>query len=155
MLRTLAILLALSLVPVQLPANDFDWLVREFSRESGAKQMHIPFMGFARFVVAVKHPAGTTDFRLAVFERGELESLRFSSLTDSTVGISWKPMIRVRSLRGESTNIYARPDRKNVGLLITALNGGTATFVQVQIKPDALIVFLDEHREPHRNGFDR
>ena len=155
MFRTFAILLTLSLLPIQLPANDFDWLVREFSRESGAKQMHIPFLGFARFVVSVGHPAGTTDFRLAIFERGELESLRFSSLTDSTVGSSWQPVIRVRSVKGESTNIYARPDRKRVGLLITALDGDTATFVQVQIKPDALIKFVDEHRGPDRNGFSK
>ena len=155
MLRTLAILMTLSLVPAQLPANDFDWLVREFSRETGAKQMHIPFMGFARFVVAVGHPAGATDFKLAIFERGGFESQRFSSLTDSTVGGSWKPMILVRSTKGESTNIYARPDRKHVGLLITTLNGDTATFVQVQIKPDALIRFVDEHRQPHRNGSER
>ncbi len=145
MIRRIAILSTLSLLPSLLPASDFDWLVREFSRESGAKQVHVPFLGFARFVVAVGHPAGTTDMRLAIFERGDLESLRFSSLTDSTVGDSWQPMIRVRSTNGESTNIYQRSDRKHLNLLVTALDGNEATLVELRIEPKALIRFIDEH----------
>ncbi len=137
--------LALLLFPFTVPASDFDWLVREFSRESGAKQVHVPFFGLARFVVAVGHPAGTTDIKLAIFERGDLESLRFSSLTDSTAGISWKPMIRVRSRGTESTNIYSRLQGKHLDLLITTLDGDDATFVQLRLKPEALIKFIDEH----------
>ena len=135
----------LILWPAIAPASDFDWMVREFSRESGVKQVHVPFIGLARFVVNVGHPAGASDFRLAIFERANMESLRFSSLTDSTVGNSWKPMIRVRSLKGESTNIYARPAGKHLALLITSLDGDEATFVEVSVKPQELIQFVDEH----------
>ena len=39
---------ALALVPLCASASDFDWLVREFSRRSGAKQVHIPLFGLAR-----------------------------------------------------------------------------------------------------------
>ena len=145
-MRRIIALLALAIWPSLLPANDFDWLVREFSRESGAKRVHVPFFGLARFVVAVGHPAGTTDLKLAIFERGDLETLRFSSLTDRAVGRSWKPMVRVRSSRGESTNIYARPDGKHLNLLITSLDGDEATFVEVRIQPQSLIRFVDEHR---------
>ena len=145
MFRRIALLTTLTLLPALLSASDFDWLVREFSRESGAKQVHVPFLGLARFVVAVGHPAGTTDMRLAIFERGDLESLRFSSLTDNTVGESWQPMIRVRANNGESTNIYERSDRKHLNLLVTALDGNEATFVQLRLEPKALIHFIDEH----------
>lgn len=144
-MRLIIALLALTAWPAVMSASDFDWLVREFSRESGAKQVHVPFFGLARFVVAVGHPAGASDLRLAIFERGELESLRFSTLTDQTVGSSWKPMLRVRSLRGESTNIYVRQEKKHINLLITSLDGDEATFVQVRIQPEALIRFVDEH----------
>ena len=120
MLRPTLAFLALMAAPSLLPASDFDWLVREFSRESGAKQVHIPFLGVARFIVAVGHPAGTTDMRLAIFERGDLDSSRFRSLTDETVGPSWKPMIRVRSASGEATNIYTRQEGKRLSLLITS-----------------------------------
>jgi hypothetical protein len=94
-MRSLALLLASSLLmPPALPASEFDWLVREFSRESGAKAMHIPFLGLARFVVAAGHPAGTSELRLAVFEHANLESVRFSQLTDEMVGSAWKLIVR-------------------------------------------------------------
>ena len=147
------VLLAVALLPLPAPADDFAWLVRAFSRESGAKQVHVPFFGLARFVIAVGQPAGTSDIKLAIFERGDLESLRFSSLTNSTVGSSWKPMIRVRSRNGESANIYVRPDGKHLNLLVTALDGGDATFVQVRIQPESLIRFVDEHGLNRRHGF--
>ena len=145
MKRLLVTGLVVLLFPFTVPASDFDWLVREFSRESGAKQVHVPFFGLARFVVAVGHPAGTTDMKLAIFERGDLETLQFSSLTDSVAGSSWKPMIRVRSRDTESTNIYSRTEGKRLDLLITTLDGDEATFVQLRLKPEALIKFIDEH----------
>jgi aromatic ring-cleaving dioxygenase len=149
MLRQSICLLALALTPSLLPASDFDWLVREFSRETGARQVHIPFFGLARFVVAVGHPAGTSDLHLAIFERGDFEGLRFRDLTDKAVGPSWKPMIRVRSSKGEYTNIYVREERKHLNLLVTALEGNEATFVQVRVRPEALIRFVDEHDHHH------
>ena len=144
-MRALLAVLTLSCLPLTVAASDFDWLVREFSRESGAREVHVPFFGLARFVVAVGHPAGARDIKLAIFERGDLESLRFSMLTDSTVGSSWKPMIRVRERNGESTNIYIREEGKNLNVLITSLDGDDVTFVQVRLEPRALIRFVDEH----------
>ncbi len=108
MRQLLAAIALLLLTPLLTPANEFDWLVREFARESGAKQTHIPFFGLARFVVAVGHPAGASQLNLALFEHANFDPPRFSELTDSMVGAAWKPIIRVRSTRGESTNIYAQ-----------------------------------------------
>jgi hypothetical protein len=143
--RVLALCSLALLMPLASFANEFDWLVREFCRESGAHQTHIPFFGLVRFGVAVAHPAGTSELRLAVFEKTNLPSDRFSQLTDSVVGGEWKPMIRVRSRNGESTNIYVQETRKGLRLLITSLDGQDATFVQVRIKPDELIKFVDDH----------
>jgi hypothetical protein len=156
MCRLVAISL-LFLLPLPVPASEFDWLVREFSRESGAKRVHVPFLGLANFVVKVGHPAGTSEMKLAIFERGDLEAPRFTSLTDSAVGGSWKPMIRVRSRNGESTNIYVRTDGKHLNLLIASLDDDEATFVQVRLEPQALMQFIDEH-DDHRHirlAFDR
>jgi len=156
MRRPLAVSL-MFLLPLPVPASEFDWLVREFSRESGAKRVHVPFLGLANFVVKVGHPAGTSDMKLAIFERGDLEAPRFTSLTDSAVGGSWKPMIHVRSKDGESTNIYARTDGKHLNLLITTLDDDDATLIQVRIEPQALMQFIDDH-DAHghvRLTFDR
>lgn len=147
-MRQFFVILALLLFwPLLVPANEFDWLVRQFARESGARPTHIPMFGLVRFAVAVGHPAGTSQLNLAIFEYANFESPRFSELTDSLVGAAWKPMIRVRSRHGESTNIYAQQNDRELKLLVTSLDGSEATFVELKIKPEALIRFVDEHRE--------
>ena len=127
-----AVLVGLFL-PVVLQAGEFDWMVREFSRETGIKPTHIPFFGVAKFVVAVGHPAGTSELNLAVFENAEIDAVRFRRITDDAVGSSWKPMVRVRSKSGESTNIYARPSGKEMRVLIATLDHSDATFVEVRV----------------------
>lgn len=139
-------LAGLLLFPCAVPASEFDWMVREFARETGARPTHIPFFGVARFVVAVGHPAGTSELRLAIFQNTNLEPARFSDITDSATGGSWKPMVRVRARDGESTNIYEQTNGDTLRLLITTLEkGGEATLVQIRVKPDSLMKFVDEH----------
>jgi hypothetical protein len=150
MSRFFAVCALILFVPLMLSANEFDWLVREFSRQSGARQTYIPLFGLVRFSVAVVHPAGTSQLRLAVFEHADLESRKFSQLTDAVVGQEWKPMIRVRSRNNESTNIYAQQRGKDLRLLITSLDGAEATFVQVQMRPAQLIKFIDDRRRPEQ-----
>jgi hypothetical protein len=129
-----------------LDAGEFDWMVREISRESGAKPIHIPFFGLARFAVGVAHPAGTSDLHLAVFENVDLAPERFSIVIDSVAGDLWKPMVRVRERRGESTNIYLQESGKDLRLLIGNFDGGDATLIQVKLRPEQLMKFVDEHR---------
>src|SRR5947199_5048384 len=148
MSRFLAVCALILFVPLMLSANEFDWLVREFSRQSGARQTYIPLFGLVRFSVAVVHPAGASQLRLAVFERADLESERFGHLTDGVIGHEWKPIVRIRSRNNESTNIYVQQQGRDLRLLITSLDGGKATFVHVQIRPTQLIRFIDDHRRP-------
>ena len=132
-----------------LPAGEFDWMVRQVSRESGVQPLHIPFFGLARFVVAVGHPAGATDLHLAVFENTEIAPEHFAKIIDSAAGASWKPMIRVHSRNRESTNIYLQQAGKQVRLLIGTLERNEATLVEVRVKPEELIRFVDEHEHRH------
>jgi hypothetical protein len=150
MRRLLALSTLVLVLPLVLPASEFDWLVREFSRQTGVQQIHIPLFGLVRFSVAVVHPAGTSDLRLAVFEHTNLEVSRFSQLTDAVVGSQWKPLVRVRSRNKESTNIYAQQNGRSLRLLVTSLDGAEATFVEVRIKPEQLMRFLDDHHRPDR-----
>ena len=91
MSRFLVICALILFVPLILSANEFDWLVREFSHQSGARQTYIPLFGLVRFSVAVLHPAGAIQLRLAVFEHADLESDKFSQLTDAVAAhkYSW------------------------------------------------------------------
>lgn len=146
MRRLAASLSVLLLLPLVAPAAEFDWLVREFSRQTGVKQTHIPFFGLARFAVAVAHPAGTSELRLAVFEHPNMEFGEFSRTINEVVGSSWKPIVRVRSRNGESTKIFTQSEGSRLRLLITSMDKNDATFVQVKIKPEELLKFIDEHR---------
>jgi hypothetical protein len=152
MRRLLAILAVAAGLPLTLPASEFDWLVREVSRQSSGKPVHIPFFGLARFAVAAAHPAGTSDLHLAVLENVDLESGRFSRLTDEVVGPSWRPIVRVRSRNGESTNIYAQLNGKDLRVLLTVLDGSEATLLEVRLKPEALMKFVDEHTRSRQHA---
>lgn len=138
--------LVLAAAASQVRASEFDWMVRQFASESGTPATHIPFMSLARFVVAVGHPAGASDFHLAIFENSRLAPEKFRQVMEETTGPGWKPIVRVRSRDGESTNIYFQEAGKHIRVLIGSFEHGEATLVQVRVKPEDLMRFVDEHR---------
>ncbi len=146
MRRFLGIGLLALCIPAVLPASEFDALVREFSRQTGSEQTRIPFFGLARFVVAVSHPAGTSDLKLAVFEHPNVLPGDFASVTDRVVGGAWNRIVRVQSKKGESTNIYTRRDGNHLRMLVATVNNDDAVFVELRIRPQELMKFVDEHR---------
>jgi hypothetical protein len=137
---------ALLFLASSLRASEFDWMVRQISRETGARPIHIPFFGLARFVVRVGHPAGASDLHLAVFEDTHIAPIHFNQLFDTTAGPDWNPIVRVRSRNGESTNIYARKEGKHLRLLICTSEQGETTLVEVRVQPDKLMEVVEEHR---------
>jgi hypothetical protein len=146
----LLLLTAAALISVGIvSASEFDWMVRQVSYETGVKPVHIPFFGLARFVIRVGHPAGASDLHLAVFENTRLAPLRFSELFDRTAGPAWNPIVRVRSRKAESINIYARQEGKHLRLLICASERSETTLVEVRIQPDKLIEVVEEQRRRH------
>ena len=144
------LLLLAILLPAVMPAADFNGFVREFSRQTGAHQLYIPFFGLARFVVAVAHPAGTSDLKLAVFEHVSTRPTHFAQTADRLAsGEGWNRIVRVRSRNGEFTNIYTRRDGNHLRLMIATLDGEDATFVELRIQPEQLMKFVDEHDHKH------
>jgi hypothetical protein len=146
MRRILGVALLAMWMPALLPAGEFEVLVHEFSRQTGSEQTRIPFFGVARFVVAVAHPAGTSDLKLAVFEHANVRPRDFARVADDVAGSGWKRIVRVQTRRGESTNIYTHQDGNYLRLLVASVEGENATFVEMRIKPEALMKFVDEHR---------
>lgn len=146
MKRLRRFVLVMVCLPVLVPAADFSGLVREFSRQTGAQQLHIPFFGLARFVVAVAHPAGTSGLQLAVFEHVDGRQISFASVADGVAsGGGWKRIVRVREKKGEFTNIYMQPDGCSVRMLVATVDSGEAVFVELRMKPEAVMKFVDEH----------
>jgi len=153
-MKRLATLLLLAVsIPTLVPAGDFNSLVREFSRQTGAHQTKIPFFGLARFVVAVSHPAGASELKLAIFENVNGRQGDFANTAEGLVKDErWNRIIRVRSKKGrEFTNIYMRPEGNKLGMLVTTVDDGDAVFLQVCIKPEALDRFINEHRGGERD----
>ena len=148
-LRNFIPALVLLFLASSMDASEFDWMVRQISRETGVQPVHIPFFGLARFVVRVGHPAGTSDLHLAVFEDTHIAPVRFNQLLDTTAGPAWNPIVRVRSRNGESTNIYAREEGKHLRLLICTSERSETTLVEVRVQPDKLIEVVEEHRHRH------
>jgi hypothetical protein len=146
MKRLWGVALLAMFLPALLPASEFDELVREFSRQTGSEQTRIPFFGIARFAVAISHPAGTSDLRLAVFEHPNVLPRDFAKVTDEITRGGWNRIVRVQSRKGDSTNIYTRRDGNHLRLLLATVDGDDATFVEMRIKPEALMKFVDEHR---------
>ncbi len=156
MRRVLSLAAILVVLAPAAPAEEFNWMVREFSRQTNVQQLHIPFFGLARFAVAVAHPAGVSGLKLAVFENPNVPPEDFSRIADSISGNLWKPMIRIREKNGERTNIYLQPqpDGRRLKLLIATLDKADAVFVQVVLKPEALMKFVDERKHGWTHSAD-
>lgn len=149
MRRILAMVIVFGALPLTSWGSEFEWMVHEFARESGTQPAYIPLFGLVRFAVAVVQPAGTSELKLAIFEHPRFDAVRFSDMADKAVGGLWKPMIRVRFRDGESTNIYAQANGEQLRLLIATLDSDEATFVQVRVKPQELMRFVDHQKWKH------
>lgn len=130
------LLLALPL----LAGNDFDTLVRVMESNYGTRRLQIPFMGFANFLVKVARPAGTKDFKLAVFEHVDASRHPSAEQLDAAFQPQgWKPFVKVMSNRkGERVHLYARQSQSDHELLITTLERSEAVMVRVRVNADHL-----------------
>ena len=146
------VMAALVAMPSLLTAGEFEWMTREFARQSGTPQLHIPFFGLARFVVATAHPAGASDLQLAVFEHPAVNGDEFSRIANSTISSRWKPVVRVHDKSGEISNIYVQPDGKHLRVLLATYSNADVVFVQLRIRPEELVHFVDQQRRKDHTG---
>jgi hypothetical protein len=132
--------------------SEFDHVVKAIEVHYGTKHTHIPFLGLANVFVKVAHPAGASEFKLAVFEdlgaidsRDERELDRFMhDLSSSRL----HPLVRVHSHRdGESVYIYAGDEGKSTRMLIATFQRDQATVVEVKVDMNALLKWIDSPEE--------
>jgi len=150
--RRIAVVAAVVLVSTELASaadREFKDIVRAISDHYQTRPLRIPFFGLINAVTFVARPAGTKHIDLAVFENLRGRPMD-PAVLDRIVGHAWKPFVRVRSQRkGETTNIYMRPNGDDTKLLIATLQDGEATVVQLELNVEALQCWLDQPRRAH------
>lgn len=143
------ILLTLLLTAIAAPAADREFrdIVHAISDHYHTNPTHIPFFGLVNAATFVARPAGMRHIDLAVFEN--LHGTMDPNVVRNIVGPSWKPFVQVLSRRKgseETTLIYMRNEGADTRLLITAIERGEATVVQLKMNAEALRRWMDDPR---------
>lgn len=145
--RLLAVLLAASAIACAA-GREFDDLVKAVETHFGATRTHIPLMGVANLALHIARPAGTSGFRIALFEdlKTDLDGEQQDELDrfmDTLSSPSLRPLIRTRSRPdGEATYIFSGETGKTTQLLIATFNRREATVVEVKVNFDTLIRWI-------------
>jgi hypothetical protein len=149
----------LSCAVVQGAEHEFSDIVRAVSDELHARPLSIPFFGLVNFATSLAQPAGVKHLDLAVFENldlGEHAVKDVAELIRKSAGGRWKPFVQVRS-RDETVIVYMQEDRADCKLLVTTVEAGEVTLVQVKLNPEGLQVWLDEPEKAalHHHGWEQ
>jgi hypothetical protein len=149
--RFLAVFLVASGVTL-IADSEFDHVVKAIEVHYGTKRTHIPFLGLANVFVKVAHPAGTSEFKLAVFEDlGSMDYREEQELDRFMHGLSSSrlhPLVRVHSRRdGEAVYIYAGDEGKSTRMLIATFQRDQATVVEVKVDMNALLKWINSPEE--------
>ena len=124
---------------------EFDHIVKAIESHYGVKRTHVPLMGVASFFVKVARPAGTSGFKLAIFEglpssseyRDRVELDRFM---DDICSGGMHALVVTHSRRdGESSYILAGEIGKSTRMLIATFERHEATVVEVKVGIDTLL----------------
>jgi|HubBroStandDraft_6_1064221.scaffolds.fasta_scaffold300809_2 hypothetical protein len=133
--------------------SEFDHVVKAIEVHYHTKRTHVPFLGLANMVVKVAHPAGASEFKLALFEDLDAIDDRDEQELDQFMGgLSTgrlRSLVRVHSRRDrESIYIYADDDdSRSTRMLIATFQHDQATVVQVRVDMNALIKWIGSPEE--------
>ena len=133
--------------------SEFDRVVSAVEHHYGVKRTHIPLMGMANFIVKVARPAGTSGFRLAIFEdlpdvedQGDLDRLM-----DEICAGRLHPMIVTRERHGgESTYILTGEIGKSTRIFIASFEPHEATVIEATVNIDTLLKMIGSPGSAHR-----
>lgn len=133
--------------------KEFDRIVQAIESHYGTTRTHIPLMGMADFFVKVARPAGTSGFKLAVFENlGSFPAYgRHTELDQFMRGISGNglhPLVRVHSrVNDELIYIYAGEIGRSTRMLIATFQRNDATVIEVKVSMDTLLKMVESPKQ--------
>jgi hypothetical protein len=132
--------------------GEFNDIVRAISDELHARPLHIPFFGLLSLATFAAHPAGVKHIDLAVFENPDVADSTAGDVGEAirrSARRSWRPFLRVRSWNHEHQEtvlVYIADDGLNYRLLVTTLEPGEATVVEVKLDPERLSELCRDRR---------
>ncbi len=156
----------LCLTPVLLPQSaragdkEFGVLVHYVESHYKVHRQYRFILSFASFAVNIARPYGVKGMKLAIFENEKISAANaddqdFPSVVKAGLAEGWQPMVRVWSRRnGERTVIFAKPEGKNMKLLIASVEQNEAVVIQVKVNPDKLSQCIDRWSREDRNYHD-
>jgi len=143
--------LIFGLAPAQLWADDFGKIVHQIETNYHVHRNYRFVMGFAGVLVKCTGGfAGVKGFKAAMFDNQRLFTSNPDSNLDEVIQSvgdhGWQAIVKSYSRRSdEHSYIYARPDGKDLKLLIVSVEPTEAMVIQVKINPDKLGRFIDKH----------
>jgi hypothetical protein len=147
--RLLAVLLVASAAGF---AGDggFDYVVKAIESHYSVKRTHIPFMGVANFALKMKHPGGTSEFQMAVFQNLDSspayrDPADRDRLMRAVSGFGLHPVIVTHSRRdAQSTYIFMADVGKSTVMLLATFQRDGATVIQVKADGSTLLKALED-----------
>ena len=136
--------------------REFDRVVKAIEKHYGVKRTHVPLLGVANLFVKVARPAGTSGFKLAVFEDLPSPSpyddrVELDRFMDDVCRGGLHALVVTHSRRdGESSYILAGEVGKSSELLIATFERHEATVIQVTVDMDTLLKMIGTPDEAHR-----
>lgn len=127
----------------------FKRVVKHLETHYRAKKTRIPFLGLAGLAVRIIRPAGLKSFKLAVFENQDFSSMRndpqFDALMRGAMEKQWQPMVSVHSRRGgERVFLYTKPGKKDIEVLIVAIESDEAVALQAKMSVNTLVKWMNK-----------
>jgi hypothetical protein len=151
--RVLAVFLA-AVGAAYCADHEFDRVVSAVEKHYGVKRTHVPLMGVANLFLKVGHPAGTSGFKLAMFEDLPSPSFEDQAELDRFMdGVRGRlhPLVVTRSRRdGEASYIFAGEVGKSTELLIASFERHEATVIQVTVNMETLLKMIGSPDYAHR-----
>ena len=129
--------------------SEFARIVQAIESHYGTTRTHIPLLGVANLFVKVARPAGTSGFKLAVFENlGSSPSYGEHAELDQFMhhlsGSGLRSLVRVHSrANGESTYIFAGEAGRSTRMLIATFQRNEATVVEVKVSMETLLKLVE------------
>ena len=142
---SVALLLALTAPAARAGDKDFDLVAGHIKREYKAqKRESLPF--FARVAVKMARPAGVKSLKLTTFGglSGTDGSAGLESVLREKLDSSWVPLVRVYSKRErEQVYVYVRPAKKDIEILVVAIDRDEATVLKAKLDPEAASEWIE------------